>query len=207
MQDHIRKVICGGNDADSEYLLNSMFQQPNKPAEVVVVLRGKKGTGKGVLLSWLVRAWGQHGLHISNAKHLVGNFNAHLRDCVMLFADEAFYAGDRQHESVLKALVTEYTLPIEAKHQNLVEVVNMLHVYMASNLDWVVPASLEERRYFVLDVADNRLGDREIFLGTLCRDGDRRSGRNDIRHAAPRHSWLRAARCAEHGRTHRPEAP
>jgi hypothetical protein len=81
----------------------------------------------------------------------------------MLFADEAFYAGDRQHESVLKALVTEYTLPIEAKHQNLVEVVNMLHVYMASNSDWVVPASLEERRYFVLDVADNRIGDGKYF--------------------------------------------
>jgi hypothetical protein len=110
-----------------------------------------------------VRAWGQHGLHISNAKHLVGNFNGHLRDCVMLFADEAFYAGDRQHESVLKALVTEPTLPIEAKHQNLVEVVNMLHVYMASNADWVVPASLEERRYFVLDVPDNRIGDRQYF--------------------------------------------
>jgi hypothetical protein len=166
MQDHIRKVICSGVEAHAEYLLNTiarMFQQPNKLAEVVVVLRGKKGSGKGVLLVWLVRAWGQHGLHISNAKHLVGNFNGHLRDCVMLFADEAFYAGDRQHESVLKALVTEPTLPIEAKHQNLVEVVNMLHVYMASNADWVVPASLEERRYFVLDVPDNRIGDRQYF--------------------------------------------
>jgi hypothetical protein len=166
MQDHIRKVICGGVIAHAEYLLNTiarMFQQPNKPAEVVVVLRGKKGAGKGVLLVCLVRAWGQHGLHISNAKHLVGNFNAHLRDCVMLFADEAFYANDRQHESVLKALVTEPTLPIEAKYQNLVEVVNMLHVYLASNSDWIVPASLEERRYFVLDVPDNRIGDRNYF--------------------------------------------
>ena len=37
---------------------------------------------------------GQHALKISNAKHLVGNFNSHLRDCVFLFADEAFFAGD-----------------------------------------------------------------------------------------------------------------
>jgi hypothetical protein len=45
MQDHIRKVICSGVEAHAEYLLNTiarMFQQPNKLAEVVVVLRGKK---------------------------------------------------------------------------------------------------------------------------------------------------------------------
>ena len=79
------------------------------------MLRGKRGSGKGILLNWLWRAWGQHGCHISNAKHLTGNFNAHLRDCVMLFADEAFFAGDRAGEGVLKALITEPSLPIEGK--------------------------------------------------------------------------------------------
>jgi len=32
---------------------------------------------------------------------LVGNFNAHLIDCVLLFADEAFWAGDKQGENTL----------------------------------------------------------------------------------------------------------
>jgi hypothetical protein len=166
MLAHIERVICGGDGKHFEYLLNwiaRMFQQPNRPGEVAVVLRGKKGVGKGILFTWLCRAWGQHGLHISNAKHLVGNFNAHLRDAVFLFADEAFFAADKQHESVLKALITEPTLPIEGKYQNLVQVQNMLHVGMASNDDWVVPASADERRFFVRDVADNRIGDRPYF--------------------------------------------
>jgi hypothetical protein len=166
MQAHIRKVICGANDALAEYLLNwiaRMFQQPNRPGEVAVVIRGRKGSGKGILGVWLIRAWGQHGLHITNAKHLVGNFNAHLRDCVALFADEAFFAGDKQHEGVLKGLITEPTLPIEGKYQNVIEVLNMLHVIMASNADWVIPASQDERRYLVLDAADNRIGDRRYF--------------------------------------------
>ena len=38
------------------------------------------------------------------------------------------------HESVLKALVTEPTLPIEGKYQNLVGVVNMLHIYAPGEL-------------------------------------------------------------------------
>src|SRR5262249_30458165 len=126
-------------------------------------LRGKKGSGKGVVCVNLVKAWGQHGAHIANSKHLVGNFNNHLRDCVMLFADEAFFAGDRQHESVLKALITEPTLPIEGKYMDVVFVRNMLHVYMSSNSDWVVPATHDERRYFVRDVLDTHVGDRPHF--------------------------------------------
>jgi hypothetical protein len=81
----------------------------------------------------------------------------------MLFADEAFFAGDRQHESVLKALITEPTLPIEGKYMDVVFVRNMLHVYMSSNSDWVVPATHDERRYFVRDVLDTRVGDRPYF--------------------------------------------
>lgn len=80
-----------------------------------------------------------------------------------MFADEAFFAGDRQHEGELKGLVTERTLPIEGKGQNLVTLPNFLHVIMSSNSEWVVPASHDERRYAVFDVADNRIGDRKYF--------------------------------------------
>jgi hypothetical protein len=81
----------------------------------------------------------------------------------MLFADEAFYAGDRQHEGVLKALITEPSLPIEGKYKDLVEVDNMLHIFMSSNADWVIPAAIDERRFSVRDVADNHVGDRAYF--------------------------------------------
>jgi hypothetical protein len=166
MQKHISAVICGGSNELSTYLLNfvaSMFQKPNVPGEVAIVLRGSRGAGKGIFLNWLLRAWGQHGLYISNPKHLVGNFNAHLRDCVMLFADEAFFAGDRAHEGILKALITEPLLAVESKYQNLVEVANMLHVFMSSNSDWVVPAALDERRFCVADVVNSRVGERKYF--------------------------------------------
>jgi hypothetical protein len=43
----------------------------------------------------LKNIWGNHGLYVSNAKHLVGNFNAHLSDVCFLFADEAFYSGTK----------------------------------------------------------------------------------------------------------------
>jgi hypothetical protein len=61
MRDHAHKIICRGNDDHYEYLLNTtarMFQQPSRPAEVAVVLRGKKGSGKGVLCVHLMYAGG-----------------------------------------------------------------------------------------------------------------------------------------------------
>ena len=166
LRGHALDVICNG-DADAfEYLLNwlaRMFQQPWRQGEVAVVLRGGKGTGKGTLGNALMKIIGQHSIHISNAKHLVGNFNGHLRDAVFIFADEAFFAGDRQHEGVLKSFITEPQITVEAKYQNAVSVRNVCHVLMASNSDWVVPASADERRYFVLEVSDERQGDREYF--------------------------------------------
>lgn len=166
MREHVERVICAGDRESSAYLFDTcarMFQFPDRPGEVATALCGLKGSGKGIFLNYLCDAWGAHGIHISNPAHLVGHFNDHLRDCVMLFADEAFFAGDRQHEGVLKALITEPTLPIEGKYKAVVSVPNLLHVYMASNNDWMVPASLVERRWFLLNVAANRCGDLPYF--------------------------------------------
>jgi len=56
-------------------------------------------------------------MQIVDATHFVDRFNAHLRDCIVLFADEAFFAGDKQNEGVLKVLITEPYLAIEGKFQ------------------------------------------------------------------------------------------
>jgi hypothetical protein len=163
---HLLEVICSGNVDQFQYLMSwiaCMLQHPERQGEVAVVLRSVEGTGKGILGRIIKRLLGQHGLHITNAKHLVGNFNIHLRDCVFLFADEAFFAGDRQHVGVLKALITEPTLPVEGKFMNVTEADNYLHILMASNESWVVPASLDARRFFVLDVSPKMKGDFEYF--------------------------------------------
>jgi hypothetical protein len=166
LQAHISTVICRSDQTVTEYLLDWMadlVQNPAKQGEVAIVLRGVEGCGKGTLAKALKYLLGQHGLAISNARHLTGNFNAHLRDVVLLFADEAFYAGDKQGIGVLKTLITEPYLTIEGKYQNAYQAPNCLHVIMASNEDWVVPASLTSRRWLVLDVSPDKTGDHDYF--------------------------------------------
>ena len=166
MQNHIKTVICGGRNDIYDYLIRwlaHMVQKPHLPAETAVVLRGLKGTGKGILGKWLLRLCGQHGLHVVNATHLTGRFTGHLRDAIFIFADEAFFAGDKQHESVLKGIITEGEILIEAKYRTPVMAPNMLHLLMASNATWVIPASHDERRYLMLDVAPDKKGDLNYF--------------------------------------------
>lgn len=164
--DHIRENICGGVEENYEYLICWMarvVQYPATAGEVAIVLRGGKGTGKGVFARNFGRLFGRHHVHVANAKHLVGQFNAHLKDCVSLFADEAFFAGDKQHESVLKMLITEDTIPIEMKGVDLETYPNYVHLIMASNDPHVVRATGDERRYFVLDINKEKQQDSEYF--------------------------------------------
>jgi hypothetical protein len=130
---------------------------------VAVVLRGREGTGKGVLAREFGRLFGSHFKHVVNAKHLVGHFNAHLQHCSVLYADEAFWAGDRSHESVLKALVTEETILVEPKGIDSYTVRNCIHLIMSSNSEWVVPAGADARRYLVLDVSAAHMQDHRYF--------------------------------------------
>lgn len=163
----ILEVLVDGDRAHFEWVLDwiaFMFQNPGKVAEVAVAFRGAKGTGKGTLGRALAKLAGAQGLHISSPGHLTGRFNSHLQNCVCLFADEAFWAGDKAGESVLKQLVTEPTLTYEGKGRDAVTGRNHVHIVMASNSDWVVPAGLDgERRFAVFDVNEKRRDDKAFF--------------------------------------------
>lgn len=163
---HTLEVVCNGEQVYYDYLIKWMaraVQQPDSQGLVAVVFRGDMGVGKGTVASQFGKLWGRHFLQISDPKHLVGSFNAHLRDAVIVFADEAFYAGDKKHESILKTMITEDRLAIEGKGRDVVTSRNYVHLMMASNGQWVIPAGINERRYLVLDVIPSRMRDRTYF--------------------------------------------
>lgn len=111
-----------------------------------------------------------------------------------LFADEAFWAGDKAGEAALKQLVTEPTITYEGKGRDAVMGKNHVHIIMASNSDWVVPAGMDgERRFAVFNVNSDRKGDHEFFraLNRQLDEGGRAALlhdmlRRDIRNWHPR---------------------
>lgn len=164
--EHMEKVLCGGDKALYDYLIGwlaRMVQEPGKPGEVAVVMRGERGAGKSFFANQVGALLGRHYLQVSNSQHLVGNFNAHLQEVILLFADEAFFAGDKRHESVLKTIITEPKLMIERKGINAEPARNCIHLIMASNDFHVIPVGRKERRFLVLDVSDVKAQQHDWF--------------------------------------------
>jgi len=182
---HLKNNVCVNSDGTPnsvyyEYMLNWMAfgaQFPELPGKVVPVLKGDEGVGKGVAITEWGKLFGSHFLTITNSKHLVGHFNAHLRDCVALHANEAFYAGDKAHESILKTLVTDDYLMVEPKGRDASLSANHLHIMMSSNEAWVVPMNESARRFWVLNVAKYQQKNAGYFkaIGKQMDDGGRQA--------------------------------
>ena len=158
LDELISEVLCDGDARVYEYVMNwirHMFQHPGSQAETALVFRGDLGTGKGTLGTLLTMLCGRHALAIASAQSLTGRFNAHLQDTVFLFGDEAIKPYDKESESRLKHIITEPHISYEGKGRDIVTGKNCLHIMLASNEDWVIPAAINERRFLVSDVNRN----------------------------------------------------
>ena len=168
--EHVRNNICKADEEISDYLFTWMadcVQNRSRRPGIAVVLRGRQGTGKGVLCSQFGSLFGPHFIQVSQAGHLTGHFNSHLKDKLVVYADEAFWAGDKKAEGVLKALITEDTIQIEMKGKDVITFRNHIRLLVSSNHGWVVPVGNDERRFFVIDVGDGRKQDRSYFGGIV----------------------------------------
>jgi hypothetical protein len=177
IRSHIDEVICAGDAELIKYVYDWIaytFQNPDKPAGAALVLRGEQGTGKGSIAHFLSDIWGNHAAYISSPRELIGNFNGHLADTCFLFADEAFFSGDKSAEGRLKSLITEPNLSIERKGIDSESQPNYLKIIMATNNEWAVPADKDSRRYCVCDVSSAKIGDRDYFNALLsdCKNKD-----------------------------------
>lgn len=164
--EHINDIICNGNKEQASWVLDWMadaVQDPANPKGTAIVLRGDEGIGKGTLADKFGSLFGCHYRHLNNDSHLTGNFNAHMMDALFVFADEITWGGNRKTAGVLKGMITEKHLLGERKNVDAVSYRNMVRLMIASNADWVVPADMSSRRWFVLDVSNKRKNNFDYF--------------------------------------------
>jgi Family of unknown function (DUF5906) len=157
LRAHVRDIVAGGNPEHFDYIIRWIawcFQHPGERAQVTLVLCGGQGSGKGILLSAIRKIFGAHGREVSHEDSLTNKFNARFLNLLFCFADEAFWAGDRKGEGVIKKLITDEMLEIEKKGIDPMRALNRMKVAMASNDDWVVPAGEDSRRFAVFNVLD-----------------------------------------------------
>jgi Family of unknown function (DUF5906) len=172
LRSHINDVLCCSDKLLFECLLNwlaLLVQQPCRPHGSAIIIKSEReGTGKGVFMSWLRVIFGMHALLINDKEHLVGGFNRHLENIVLVTADEPTYAGDHAANRKLKSLITENTILIEPKGFDSYQAENHMSLVIATNEDWVINAGLGARRFIVCEVDDRYAGDKSYFM-PLCK--------------------------------------
>lgn len=164
--NHIKEVICDGDEDIYNWVLDwcaDSVQDPANPKGACVVMRGKEGVGKGTLANTMGELFGSHYRHLIDDSHLLSNFNAHMIDAIFVFADEITWGGNNKTSGKLKGMVTEEWLVGERKGIDAVGYRNMIHMMIASNNDWVIPAGMNSRRWLVLDVNDSKVKDRQYW--------------------------------------------
>lgn len=154
---HVYRILCNSNSEKFKYTIRWLawcVQNPAKQAEVCVIFKGKEGAGKGFIFTQFVELFGIHGFTIANRELLTGKHNGHLQKICFLFADEAYYPGDREVEGVLKQLITQPQIAYRSMYKDAVMGANRLHIAMSTNNQWVIPAGDDARRYFINAVDD-----------------------------------------------------
>jgi hypothetical protein len=164
---HIHDVWCGGNDDQFNYVIKwmaLMFQRPWVKPGVALVLPAIEGAGKDIIIHGvLAPILGEHAFITAQKEQVVGRFNGHLFDKVLVALDEAFFAGDPAAVAAAKVLVTDPQIGYESKGKAAFTAPNYAHVIMPTNAEWAVHAGFDARRWMVLDVSEARKGDLAYF--------------------------------------------
>lgn len=164
--NHIRHRICRGDEDITNWVLDwiaDMFQTPFTRPGTALVIHGGEGTGKGAMVEVLGKLIGGPFGKVTSADHIGGRFNGNLQDKLLIFVDEATWAGGHKANSFLKNLVTSPTISIERKGVDVIEARNLARLIICTNDEWAIPAGPDSRRWAVMRTADKEPGDDRYF--------------------------------------------
>lgn len=175
LRDYLRDVICDGNIAVYDYLVNYMAHMMQKPEDkpgVMIVLLGGQGTGKGVYFNLLRAIWPTTTLQVSDVDQVIGKFNSVLERNFVVCMDEALFYGDRRAIDRLKSTVTEPFIQIEQKYQPSRSIGSVHRFFASSNHDHFANVERDDRRFLFLRLSAARQQDTAYFRAVCAAIND-----------------------------------
>lgn len=154
------------DEAVRRYVLQWLAYKVQNPGAVpgtILLLTGRKGTGKNSLVEPIVRIFGSHGRVFDDAEQVAGRFTGHLQGVAFAVLDEALFAGDPRQNDRIKARVTATTVTYESKGVDPVAGVNRCAYVSLSNHLHVWDATVDERRAVVVECGDGLTGKRGFW--------------------------------------------
>jgi len=163
--NHVRDNICNKDPIAYKFVrkwVAKIFQHPDE-VHTALVLQGSQGVGKNSFVEPLGKLFGSHYVLLSSMSELVSNFNYHLKNAVLIHANEALWGGDKKVIGTIKAMITESTCLIESKGKDRIMVKNFKHMILSSNEEWPVHLDHDDRRFYVLRVSEDHKEDNPYF--------------------------------------------
>lgn len=152
--NHIKKLLPQGDDAEILITyLAALVQNPGHKFQWCPIIQGPEGNGKTAIMECIMRAVGEKYCHLPNAQDLGGNgskFTAWLQRKLFIGVEEIYCADRREVTEMLKPLITNRRIEIQAKGANQVTGDNRANWLMMTNHKDAVPVGIDSRRYCTL---------------------------------------------------------
>ena len=188
------------NEIEKTALLNwiAVFYQTLRKSKVAWVIKGEKGTGKGILKNILGNIFGRQYLYSEiNANSIVANFNAQWKDKLFIVFEEVdFNTVSKTDKSKIngkiKDIIVEKTINIEAKGKDMVPNYPFhSNILFFSNNDNPIVVEEGDRRLNMLN-ADTKLESRDWWVSGPGGTGDQLESKEMAREIA---QYLRNYKC------------
>jgi Family of unknown function (DUF5906) len=170
---YVKIVLCGGNKDHYRWLMAwcaHIFQYPADKPETSVVIQGEEqGSGKSffpVVLSKLLPD--KSYFSTANPKLITGDFSGHLEQVLLLHAEEAFSAESNREDSIIKNIISENRLGINAKGVEAKFGKSYIRMIMTGNPAHIVKADRFARRFLVLKISSKYTQNTQYY-GELAR--------------------------------------
>ena len=170
--NHILNVWNSGDEEAGEFCLNFLAHAlTGHKMNVALFLKSGEGTGKSIILDFIIRyVIGEDlGLSTARAQQLM-KFNSQLMGKILVCLEELPTASKSEWHSVsdyLKDLITGSKMDIEKKFADCVQTVNLISLIILTNNENTIKFGKDARRYFMCDVSHDKVGNTSYFMNLV----------------------------------------
>lgn len=196
--EHVRKHICHDDKIWYDFFMSWMAHMIQVPEEIpgcAIIVQGEKACGKSIVFEEILvkEILNPYGMKTAEVSKIFGSFNALVKNKLLVVMTEAFWAGSKEIESSMKDAITSSSYTLSLKGIDDVEVHNYRRFACTANAQFVVPATKDERRFFVLKCKSTKVGKPEYF-GAMMEELEEKNGYGKLMHILenwpePKQGW------------------
>ncbi|MBB18643.1 MAG: hypothetical protein CMP20_04115 [Rickettsiales bacterium] len=158
--DYLLRVVCNSDQKLYTWTLQwiaDIFQNPNEKAGTALVLVGKPGSGKSLLMENILRPiiGTAHSTKVGTLDKLTSKFNSHMAGQLLIQGEEVMNTNRRADADMLKDAITSKLRMIEMKGRDAFEMEDVARYTFTSNhIDKSVNVEAGDRRYTISHVSE-----------------------------------------------------